>query len=161
MPSRRHRPVSSGLGQPGFAPGDRGGARSLMQTLPSDLGAGVTVALVALPQAVALAMLAGVPPVYGLSTAAVSAVLAGALGRSSQIATGPTTTTGLLVLGALTPYLGENGLLRGDHLPVLATLTLLAGVIRLVVASLRVPRPSSAGCSSTRPSACLPPGPRG
>jgi SulP family sulfate permease len=92
------------------------------------------VALVALPQAIAYAMLAGMPPVYGLSTAAVSAFLAGVLGRSRQVATGPTTTTGLLILGAITPYLGENGLLRSEHLAVLATLTLLAGAIRLVVA---------------------------
>jgi SulP family sulfate permease len=92
------------------------------------------VALVALPQAIACAMLAGIPPVYGLSTAAVTGCLAGVLGKSSQVATGPTTTTGLLVLGALTPYLGANGLVRPEHLAVVATLTLLAGAIRLVVA---------------------------
>jgi SulP family sulfate permease len=91
------------------------------------------VALVALPQAIAYAMLAGVPPVYGLSTAAVAAFLAAVLGKSRQVATGPTTTTGLLILGAITPYLGENGLVRPEHLSVLATLTLLAGAIRLIV----------------------------
>jgi SulP family sulfate permease len=104
------------------------------ENLPFDLPAGLTVAFVALPQAIAYAMLAGVPPVYGLSTAAVTGFLAGALGKSRQVATGPTTTTGLLVLGALIPYLGENGLIRPEHLAVLATLTLLAGAIRLIVA---------------------------
>lgn len=133
-PKRRRSPISSGVGAPGFAPGQWGGAPNLKETLSFDVAAGVTVALVALPQAIAYAMLAGVPPVYGLSTAVVSAILAGALGRSAQIATGPTTTTGLLVLGAITPYLGDNGLIRPEHLAVLATLTLLAGVIRLVVA---------------------------
>jgi SulP family sulfate permease len=109
-------------------------ARPGWKTLGADLEAGLTVALVALPQAIAYAMLAGVPPAYGLSTAAVSAVVAAAAGRSAQVATGPTNTTGLLILAALTPVLADNGLIRADALPVLATLTLLAGVIRLVVA---------------------------
>jgi SulP family sulfate permease len=133
-PARRSRPVSSGVGRGGFAPGQYRTLPSLWHNLPFDVPAGLTVALVALPQAIAYAMLAGVPPVYGLSTAAVSAFLAAVLGRSRQVATGPTTTTGLLILGAITPYLGENGLIRPEHLSVLATLTLLAGAIRLVVA---------------------------
>ena len=131
---RRPRPVSSGVGARGFAPGEWRGAQSFRDSLPYDLPAGLTVALVALPQAIAYAMLAGLPPIYGLSTAAVTGFLAGALGRSSQVATGPTTTTGLLVLGALTPYLGQNGLIRSEHLSVVATLALMAGVIRLIVA---------------------------
>jgi SulP family sulfate permease len=91
------------------------------------------VALVALPQAIAFAMLAGIPPVYGLSTAAVTGVLAALLGKSRQVVTGPTTTTGLLILAAITPYLGENGLIRPEHLQVVATLALLAGAIRLIL----------------------------
>jgi sulfate permease, SulP family len=96
-----------------------------------DLQAGLTVALVGLPQCLAYALMAGLPPAYGLSTA-VAAGLVGALaGRSPQVATGPTNTTGLLVLAALTPFLGDNGLLPREGLPVLATLALLAGVIRV------------------------------
>jgi SulP family sulfate permease len=104
------------------------------RTLGADLEAGLTVALVALPQAIAFAMMSGIPPAYGLSTTAVTAVVAAAIGRSAQVATGPTNTTSLLVLGALAPALAENGLLRTDGLPVLATLTFLAGAIRLIVA---------------------------
>jgi SulP family sulfate permease len=133
-PAKKPRPVSSGVGRGGFAPGQWQILPSLWQNLPFDIPAGLTVALVALPQALAFAMLAGVPPMYGLSTAAVAAFVAAVLGKSRQVATGPTTTTSLLVLGALTPYLGENGLIRPEHLPVLATLTLLAGAFRLVVA---------------------------
>jgi SulP family sulfate permease len=106
----------------------------LWESLPHDLPAGLTVALLALPQSIAFAMLAGLPPVYGLSTAVVTGTLAALLGRSRQVATGPTTTTGLLVLGAVTPYLGETGLIRPEHLSVVATLALLAGVIRLILA---------------------------
>ncbi len=48
--------------------------------------------------------------------------------------TGPTNTTGLLVLSALLPFLGENGIIESDGMRAVATLTLLAGVTRLVLA---------------------------
>lgn len=99
-----------------------------------DILAGVTVALVGLPQCLAYALMSGLPPAYGLSTAAVAGLVAALLGRSAQIVTGPTNTTGLLILGALLPYLASNGLLRANAVSVLATLTLLAGVIRIVTA---------------------------
>jgi SulP family sulfate permease len=60
--------------------------------------------------------------------------VAAIVGRSPQVVTGPTNTTGLLILSALIPYLGVNGMISKDALPALATLTLLAGVIRLVIA---------------------------
>jgi SulP family sulfate permease len=126
--------VSSGITQTGVAPAPFRAVLFLWENVPYDLPAGLTVALLALPQAIAFAMLAGLPPVYGLSTAVVTGVLAALLGRSRQVATGPTTTTGLLILGAITPYLGENGLIRPEHLAVVATLALLAGAIRLVLA---------------------------
>jgi sulfate permease, SulP family len=102
----------------------------------TDLLAGLTVALVGLPQCLAYALMSGLPPAYGLSTAVVAGLVAALLGRSSQIVTGPTNTTGLLVLGALLPYLGSNGLIGPEGLPALATLTLLAGAIRIVAALL-------------------------
>ena len=100
----------------------------------TDLVAGLTVALVGLPQCIAYALMSGLPPAYGLSTAAVAGFVAALAGRSTQVVTGPTNTTGLLILGALLPYLGANGLLRPDALRVLATLTVLAGAIRIVAA---------------------------
>lgn len=100
----------------------------------TDILAGLTVALVGLPQCLAYALMSGLPPAYGLSTAAVAGLVAALLGRSAQIVTGPTNTTGLLILGALVPYLAANGLLRENAVGVLATLTLLAGAIRIVTA---------------------------
>lgn len=102
----------------------------------ADLLAGLSVTLVGIPQCLALALVAGLPPIYGLATAAVPGFVAALAGRSAQVVTGPTNTTGLLVLGALTPMLGANGLLRPEGLAVLATLTLLAGLLRLVAAYL-------------------------
>jgi SulP family sulfate permease len=100
-------------------------------TLRTDAIAGLTVAFVGLPQCVAYAMMCGLSPAQGILTAAVPGLLAALAGKSAQVITGPTNTTGLLILAALGPWLAENGLLRAENLPVLATLTLLAGVIRI------------------------------
>ena len=102
--------------------------------LSGDLQAGLTVALVGLPQCLAYALMSGLPPAYGLSTAAVAGFVAALLGKSVQVVTGPTNTTGLLILAALAPHLASNGLLDAGGLPVLASLTLLAGAIRVVAA---------------------------
>lgn len=104
--------------------------------LNADLLAGLTVALVGLPQCLAYALMSGLPPAYGLSTAVVAGLVAALLGRSTQVVTGPTNTTGLLTLAALLPFLGENGLLAPAGLPALASLTLLVGLIRIVAALL-------------------------
>jgi SulP family sulfate permease len=101
-----------------------------------DLIAGLTVALVGLPQCLAYALLSGLPPAYGLSTAVAAGLVAALVGQSAQVVTGPTNTTGLLILAALTPFLGANGLLATGGLPALATLTLLVGAIRLAAALL-------------------------
>jgi sulfate permease, SulP family len=100
----------------------------------ADLSAGLTVALVGLPQCLAYALMSGLPPAYGLSTAVVAGLVAAVAGKSAQVVTGPTNTTGLLVLAALTPFLGANGLVGLSGLPALATLTLLAGLIRILAA---------------------------
>lgn len=102
--------------------------------LRADVLAGATVALVGLPQCLAYATMSGLPAAYGLATAVVPGVVAAMAGRSRNVITGPTNTTGLLVLGALLPFLGQNGLLQPEGLGWLATLTLLCGVLRIVFA---------------------------
>lgn len=101
--------------------------------LAQDLIAGTTVALVGTPQCVAYALIAGLPPAYGLVSAAVPGLLTAIAGKSAHIITGPTNTTGLLVLAALTPFLGPNGLIEASGLTIVATLTLLTGLIRLAL----------------------------
>jgi len=101
-----------------------------------DILAGLTVALVGLPQCLAYAMMSGLPPAYGLVTAAIPGFVAALAGESARVITGPTNTTGLLILATLTPFLGANGLLGEDALGALALLTLMAGVFRVTVAAL-------------------------
>lgn len=102
------------------------------KTFREDVVSGLTVALVGLPQCLAYAMMSGLPPAYGLVTAAVPGALAALAGRSAQVITGPTNTTGLVILAALGPWIGASGLLSEEGLPVLATLTVLAGLLRIV-----------------------------
>jgi SulP family sulfate permease len=67
----------------------------------NDAIAGVTVAVVLIPQAVAYAMLAGLPPVYGLYAAAVTPAIAAMWGSLRQLSTGPIAIMSLLVLTSL------------------------------------------------------------
>ena len=84
-----------------------------------DLVAGITVGVVALPQGLAFAILAGLPPAMGVYTAIVASFVAALWGSSDQLNTGPTNTHSLLVFSILLPiaqpgspvYIAAAGLL--------------------------------------------------
>ena len=96
--------------------------------LRADLVAGVTVALVLIPQSMAYAQLAGMPAYYGLY-AAFLPVLVGALwGSSNQLATGPVAIVAMLTASALAP-LAAIGSEQFIALAIL--LALLVGLIQL------------------------------
>ncbi len=98
------------------------------QTLRADLVAGITVALVLIPQSMAYAQLAGLPAYYGLY-AAFLPVMAGALwGSSSQLATGPVAVVSLLTASALAP-LATTG--SETFIALAALLALLVGLIQI------------------------------
>ncbi len=88
-----------------------------------------------IPQCLAYAMMSGLPPAYGLATAAVPGFVAALAGKSPHIVTGPTNTTGLLILAALTPWLGADGFVTEAGLGALATLAILAGLLRSAAAT--------------------------
>ncbi|HEX6249427.1 MAG TPA: SulP family inorganic anion transporter [Nocardioidaceae bacterium] len=95
-----------------------------------DILAGISVALVLIPQALAYAKIAGVDPVHGLY-AAVAAPIAGALiGSSPYLQTGPVAVTSLLTYGALAalddPFSAQFALLAG-------LLAILVGLMRLAI----------------------------
>jgi sulfate permease, SulP family len=94
------------------------------------------VALVGIPQCLAYAMLSGLPPMYGLVTAAIPGLVAAALGRSAHVTVGPTNTTGLVILTSLTPWADRPELL----LTAMATLSALAGLARLAIVALKAER---------------------
>lgn len=101
-----------------------------------DFNAGLLVALVGIPQCLAYAMLAGLPPMYGLVTAAVPGMLAAMSGRSAHVTVGPTNTTGLIILASLTPWANDPDRL----LTAMVTLTVLAGLSRILIVMLKAER---------------------
>lgn len=107
-------------------------------SLPSagDINAGLLVALVGIPQCLAYAMLSGLPPMYGLVTAAVPGMIAAVAGRSAHVTVGPTNTTGLIILTSLAPWADQPELL----LTAMVTLSVLAGLSRLLIVALRAER---------------------
>jgi len=104
-----------------------------LATLRFDLQAGATVAVFAVPQAMACAVLAGLPPVHGLYAAVVMSVVAALWGSSRFVNTGPTNSAALLTAASLLPFLSP-----GDPWPMVFQFTLLVGLIRMGMGLLRL-----------------------
>lgn len=107
------------------------------RSLHSDALAGLTGAAIVLPQAVAFAAIAGLPPEYGLYTAMVPPVIAALTGSSLVMVSGPTTAISAVVFGALTGRF-EPG--SPEFVAAAITLAALVGLIQLAFALARVGR---------------------
>jgi sulfate permease, SulP family len=103
-----------------------------LHSLQSDAIAGLTVALVAVPQAMAYATIAGIPPHYGLYTAIVMTAVASLLNSSKQLINGPTNAISIAVLSALAPVADA------EKVQAAVLLALLVGVIQLGITVLRL-----------------------
>jgi sulfate permease, SulP family len=103
--------------------------------LAPDLIAGLTVAVVLLPQALVFSLLAGMPPERGLYAAVVAAVFGGLWGASNHLHTGPTNTASVLVLSTLTPLVDPS---TPDYLTAAALLAVLAGLVRIALGVARL-----------------------
>ena len=104
-------------------------------TLRADLPAGLTSAIVVLPQGVAFATLAGLPPEYGLYSAMVPAVIAALFGSSWHLVSGPTNAISLVVFATLSP-LAEPG--SAQYIQLVLSLTLMVGALQLVMGLARL-----------------------
>ncbi len=93
--------------------------------LRPDLVAGVTVAVVALPQCIAYAAIAGLPPSYGLYTAIVATIVGAFWGSSRYLSTGPTNAISILVLSILTPLAAVGA---PEYLVAASVMALMVGV---------------------------------
>jgi SulP family sulfate permease len=94
-----------------------------------DLVAGATVAAIAIPQAMAYALIAGVDPRFGLYSAFVVTIIASLLGSSSHLINGPTNAISLLVFGALTAF-DE----RFDSYQAMFLLGIIVGIVQILIA---------------------------
>ncbi len=96
----------------------------------ADLLAGLTGAVVALPQGVAFATLAGLPPQYGLYSAMVPCMVAALFGSSRLMITGPANAISLTTMALVAP-LAAVGSPR--YVELVLTLTLLVGLLQLLL----------------------------
>ncbi len=103
--------------------------------LKDDLIAGITVSLVAIPQSLAYAQLAGVPPYYGLYAALVPCVVGALLGSSAQLSTGPVAMTSLLTAASIAPLA-----LRGTdpYIAYVVLLALISGILQVAFGLMRL-----------------------
>ena len=100
-----------------------------------DIVAGISVALVALPQSLAYAEIAGMPPQYGLFASALPPILAALFVSSPYLQTGPVALTALLAFGALEPLAEPES---ADYIALAALLALLVGVFRIALGLVRL-----------------------
>lgn len=101
----------------------------------NDFIAGITVAAVLIPQSMAYAMLAGMPPVYGLYAATIPPLIGALWGSLRQLATGPKAIVSLLVLSTLTP-LAEPG--TAHYIELAFVLSFMVGVLYLGIGLLHL-----------------------
>ena len=75
-----------------------------LSALPTDIIAGIVVGVLVIPQSLGYAVLAGLPPVYGLYAAIVPVAVYAWLGSSNVQAVGPAAVTAIMTASALHPY---------------------------------------------------------
>lgn len=107
----------------------------MQRDLRADVVAGLTVAIMGVPQAMAYAIIAEVPPIYGLYTAIIPCVIAAIMGSSHHLVTGPTNALCMVLLSLTKQYAGPAGI---EPWQAILLLTFMAGVIELTFGALRL-----------------------
>ncbi len=102
------------------------------KTWKDDLIAGLTGTIIAIPQAVAFAMIAGMPPQYGFYLAMMAPLVAALWGASYQLITGPTTTSSIVLFSIVKNFASpqtETEL----YISMAITLSFMAGIVKLLM----------------------------
>ncbi len=100
------------------------------QSVKLDASAGLTGAIIVLPQSIAFATIAGMPPQYGLYAAMVPAVIGALWGSSWHMVTGPTTAISIAVFASISGLATPGS---QEFVDLALTLTLLVGLIQLIM----------------------------
>jgi SulP family sulfate permease len=98
------------------------------ESIKDDFMAGLTGAVIVLPQGVAFANIAGLPPEYVLYTSMITPIIAALFGSSLHLISGPTTAISIVVFSSVSRY-AEAG--SPEFINLALTLTFLAGVYQL------------------------------
>ena len=105
------------------------------QEFLGDLSAGITVGVMLIPQGMAYAMLAGMPPIYGLYAATIPLIIYAIFGTSRQLAVGPVALVSLLIASGVGAFavVGSESFIGQAIL-----LSLMVGVIQLILGLLKL-----------------------
>lgn len=101
----------------------------------ADVMAGLAGSIVVLPQAVAFATIAGMPPQYGLYAGMIPAIIAALFGSSRHLVSGPTTAASIVLFSALSVYATPGS---PDYVTLALTLTFMVGVFELALGLARM-----------------------
>ena len=106
----------------------------------NDFKAGINVALLAIPQGMAYALVAGLPIHYGLLGSAVAALIGGIFGGGRFITLGPTNATAVLLFGAFAGVglIGTNGLANSSALLLLPVILFTSGLFLVLASVFRI-----------------------
>ncbi len=107
------------------------------KTWKDDLIAGITGTIIVIPQAVAFAIIAGLPPVYGFYTSMITPVIAALFGSSYHLISGPTTAISIVVYATLTNFVSPETDLEA-FVSMALVLTFLAGLFQFAMGLLRM-----------------------
>lgn len=104
------------------------------RNLQADLNAGLTVAVVGLPQAIAFAFIAHLPPEMGIYTTIIGGIFGALWGSSNELNTGPTNALSLLVASALV----NSGLPTSQFALAAGLMALMVGIFQMALGFLRL-----------------------
>lgn len=104
-------------------------------TLKADFMAGLTGAIIVLPQGIAFATIAGLPPEFGLYTAIIVPILAAIFGSSYHLVSGPTTAISIIVFATISNFAVPGS---AEFIAMALTVTFLAGIYQFVFGLLRL-----------------------
>ena len=105
------------------------------QNLRPDIIAGLTLSVLVLPQGIAFALVAGLPPQMGLYASIVGAIVGGLWGSSHHLHTGPTNTASLLVASVLIPIAVQGS---PEYIAAAGMLAIMVGIFRVLVGVARL-----------------------
>ncbi|HIL04341.1 MAG TPA: sulfate permease [Candidatus Thioglobus autotrophicus] len=105
--------------------------------LKADMVAGLTVALVLVPQSMAYAQLAGLPPQHGLYASFLPVMIAALMGSSRQLGTGPVAVVSLLTAAAVPTILPEGASME-EYVIYASLLAFLVGIFQFALGALKL-----------------------
>ncbi|MFZ9036948.1 MAG: SulP family inorganic anion transporter [Gammaproteobacteria bacterium] len=118
-----------------FLPFLRWGRGMTRSSMRADAIAGLTGAAIVLPQGVAFAAIAGMPPEYGLYTSMVPAVIAALFGSSWHLVSGPTTAASVIMFASLSGIATPGS---EEYVALAITLAFMVGVLQLIMGVVRL-----------------------